>query len=144
MGDATRGSPIPLQAHIISSLDSFHKSLYVKNLSFAAYPLTPLVLESELLSWAPPHPPPRISAPAFLLVSGRSWAVAKLTHQRGRRGLEEVWKRFGRGLEEVFSAFSSKSCKNSLLRLLGMPMGMRCVYRPTAVRLSLEFDVQRC
>jgi hypothetical protein len=60
MGDATLGSPIPLQAHIISSLDSFHKPVYVKNLSFAAYPLTswsPLVLQSDSLSRAPPHPP---------------------------------------------------------------------------------------
>src|SRR5215213_602436 len=124
MGDATRGSPVPLQATIISPLGSFHKPLYVKNLSFAAYPLTPLVLESASLSWAPLIPPPRISAPAFLFVLGRSWAVAKLTHQL-----------CGRGLEEVFSAFSPKSSKNSSLRLLGMPMGMRSVYRPTAGRL---------
>jgi hypothetical protein len=27
---------------------------------------------------------------------------------------------------------------------MGMPMGMRSVYRPTAVTLSLVFDVQRC
>jgi hypothetical protein len=60
MGDATRESPIPLQATIISSLGSFHKPLYVKNLSFAAYPLPPcppLVLQSDSLSRAPPHPP---------------------------------------------------------------------------------------
>src|SRR5215210_2400873 len=97
MGDATRESPIPLQAHIISPLGSYHKPLYVKNLSFAAYPLppdSPLVLQSTSLSRAPLIPPPRISAPAFLLVSGRSWAVAKLTHQLCGRGLEEVWKRF--------------------------------------------------
>jgi hypothetical protein len=34
MGDATRGSPVPLQASIIASLDSYHKPPYVKNLSF--------------------------------------------------------------------------------------------------------------
>ena len=38
MGDATRGSPVPLQASIIAALGSYHKPLYVKNLSFAAYP----------------------------------------------------------------------------------------------------------
>jgi hypothetical protein len=33
-GDATRGSPVPLQASIIPSLGSYHKPPYVKNLSF--------------------------------------------------------------------------------------------------------------
>src|SRR5215210_6998216 len=85
MGDATRESPIPLQAHIISPLGSYHKPLYVKNLSFAAYPLppdSPLVLQSTSLSRAPLIPPPRISAPAFLLVSGRSQAYTPARWKR--------------------------------------------------------------
>src|SRR5918994_7205197 len=98
MGAATRGSPIPLLLlSFPSRLVSKHNALYENhsNHSFAVYTLALLgTTISVSLSRTPPHPPPRISAPAFLLVLGRSWAVAKLTHQRGGRGLEEVWKRF--------------------------------------------------
>src|SRR5918998_330710 len=101
MGDTTLGSPIPLQAHIISPLGSFHKPVYVKNLSFAAYPLpswSPLVLQSASLSRSPPHPPSEDQRTGFSirirLLLGRSQAYTLARWKRFGRGLEEVWKRF--------------------------------------------------
>ena len=137
-GTPPEGPPFPSRLlSFPSRLLSKHITLY-ENHSFAVYTLVLLgTTISVSLSRAPPHPPSEDQRTGFSIcigpLLGRSQAYTPAR-----------WKRFGRGLEEVFSAFSSKSCKNSSLRLLGMPMGMRSVYRPTAVRLSLEFDVQRC
>src|SRR5215208_352922 len=50
MGDATRGSPVPLQASIIPSLGSNHKPLYVKKLSLAAHLPALLALLGTIIS----------------------------------------------------------------------------------------------
>src|SRR5919112_6550108 len=142
MGDATRESPIPLQAHIISPLDSYQsttpsmKIIQIIHLRYIPWPSWALQLAYRVK-------PGASSSPSEDQRTGFSIDIGPLL-DRSQAYTPARWKRFGRGLEEVFSAFSPKSCKNSSLRLLGMPMGMRCVYRPTAGRLSLEFDVQRC
>jgi hypothetical protein len=61
--------PHSLQASIIPLLGSNHKPLYVKTLSFAAYPpafLVPLVLQSDQSSRALPESPlPGLAARLF-------------------------------------------------------------------------------
>src|SRR5687767_3142626 len=97
MGDATRGSPVPLQALISSPLGSYqfpsrllsnHKILY-ENHSIAVYPLALLgTTISVSLSRAPLIPPRRISDSAFLFVSGRSLAAGIVLCTPGSRACQ--------------------------------------------------------
>src|SRR5829696_5285885 len=57
MGDATRGSPVPLQASIIPSLDSYHNPPYVKTSHFAYGLRPPRTIIWLLLSRAPSEIP---------------------------------------------------------------------------------------
>src|SRR5829696_166294 len=57
MGDATRGSPVPLQASIIPSLDSYHNPPYVKTSRFAYGLRPPRTIMWLLLSRAPSEIP---------------------------------------------------------------------------------------
>jgi hypothetical protein len=82
-GTPPEGPPFPSYSyHFPTRLLSNHKSLYEDH-SFAVYTLALLgTTISVSLSRAPLIPPPRISAPAFLFVSGRSQAYTPARWKR--------------------------------------------------------------
>src|SRR5215217_9237826 len=110
MGDATpEGPPIPSRPlSFPSKLLSKHKTLY-KNHSFAVYTLVLLgTTISVSLSRAPLIPLPRISAPAFLFVSGRSQAY---TAARWKRFSLPLAKKVAKQVVEAFrDAYGGALC----------------------------------
>ena len=85
MGDATGGSPIPLQASIIPSPGSYHKPLYVKKLSFAAYAKIGQSVTARYNLVVEPGLPvsPLQGGPALLLPTPRSYAVSYVESYMG-------------------------------------------------------------
>src|SRR5215218_11039429 len=70
----------PGSYHFPTRLLSNHKSLYENHLRYTLVLLGTTI--SVSLSWAPFIPPPRISTPAFLFVSGRSQAYTPARWKR--------------------------------------------------------------
>ena len=81
-GDATRGSPVPLQASIIPPLRSYHKPSYVKNLSFCVRASATTYYNLVIVEPAPSEIPLPRAARLFCCLFRRFWAV--LTVEMGR------------------------------------------------------------
>src|SRR5918995_945747 len=75
MGDATRGSPVPLQASIIPPLCSYHKLPYVKNLSFCVRPSATSYYNLVIVEPALSEIPLPRAARLFCCLFRRLWAV---------------------------------------------------------------------
>src|SRR5215211_7408882 len=74
MGDATRGSPGPLQAPIIPPLRSYHKPPYVKNLSFCVRASATTYYNLVIVEPASSEIPLPRAARLFSCLSRRLWA----------------------------------------------------------------------
>src|SRR5215210_5108936 len=135
MGDATRVSPIspPGSYHSPSRLLSNHKTLCVKNHTFAVYTLFPLMLVSSGCKPGAPSSPLREMAHR-LFYSKNGAVVGPLDCSQAYAPAR--WKRF--------YLLLGKKVTKYFVELLRIPMGMRSVYRPTTVTPRLVFAVQRC
>src|SRR5215213_1553753 len=114
MGDATRGSPVPLQASIIPPLGSNHKPLYVKKLSFTAYPaafLAPLGATLWLVEPGAPHPPSEEQRPGFSLALPRPDALSPPLLRSLRRAHNT--RRYGHPLTGAPGPIGTGRCRTS-------------------------------
>jgi hypothetical protein len=114
-GTPPEDPPFPSYSyHFPTRLLSKHKTLY-KNHSFAVYTLVLLgTTISVSLSRAPLIPPPRISAPAFLFVSGRSQAY---TPARWKRFSLPLAKKVAKQFVEAFrDAYGDALCLSAYCR----------------------------